>query len=243
MANDTGAIEVKNIPQVFQKALVEAKVLAHTDGKPKDISAKDILEGWKESAYTHNWCGSVCTDDNKIPGALRNLQKFFSYYYLTNSGKERVMEQDIADLIPSDNYGNDPAYNLINNLDRFEAKLKYIRGADILAKNNVAVTIENNFADQSLRNAKIKFKKRSDGGIQITGRVRSGVYKDRVDLGKDLDYTIDASKLAKLQEIRFKKIDGGNDCTYAYVMSAVYSDGTEEWIATLDKYTSSGGGF
>lgn len=88
----TGAIEVKNIPQVFQKALVEARVLSHTDGKPKDISAKDILEGYRKSAFTQDWRGKIGIDDEKEQDALRNLQKFFSYEYLINPKKERVME-------------------------------------------------------------------------------------------------------------------------------------------------------
>lgn len=235
MVDDTGAIEVKNIPQVFQKALISAGVLARTDGNPNDISAKDILEGYRKSAFTQNRRGEICIDDEKEQDTLRNLQKFFSYEYLTNPKKERVVKQDIADFITRKYDYNDAAYNLTDNLTKFKAKLDKIRGAELLAKKNVAVTIEYGFEEGYLENTKIKFTKRSDGGIQIGGRVYSDTDKG---LMKDLDYPIYPSKLAKLQEIRFKKIPGGRDCGWAYVMSAVYSDGSEEYIATLSKYTS-----
>lgn len=144
----------------------------------------------------------------------------------------------MADFITRKYDYNDAAYNLTENLTKFKTKLDKIRGAILLAENNVAVTIEYGFEEQYLENTKIKFSKKSDGGIQITGSVMSGVNKDRIVQRKDLDYPIYPSKLAKLQELMFKRIGGGNDCTYAYVMSVVYSDETEEWIATLGKYTS-----
>lgn len=171
-------VDVKMIPK---NILADLKKEGIDPGADNNLSAQEIVTGWKNSS-----------NRGRAENAIRT---YFAFFYNTNENAAENLRLEIRNL----------SEELDDSLKTLHAQLAVIGGEKLLMDKGVKITIGNDITMGCIRGADLRFEKLSSGGIQLTGYKLGGLIFNRKP---PFLYTFNKAELVHLKEIKIERTNG-----------------------------------
>lgn len=170
-------MDVKMIPK---NILVDLKKEGIDPGQDNNLSANEIVTGWKKSG-----------NQNRAENVIRT---YFAFLYNKDENAAENLRLEIRNL----------SEELNNSLKTLHAELALINGEQLLIDKGVKITIDGNVSGQCIYDADLKFGQLKTGGIQLTGyKLGQGIISTRRE---PFLHVFSKANLTHLKEIKITSI-------------------------------------